>query len=191
MKIFFFGGTFDPPHNGHQTIVNYCLEKCDKLILVPNKKSPHKKFHPNASAKQRKKMLSILFAHNKINICEFELKSAIDNYTYLTIDYLKKKYKSSDLTMILGNDQLLNLKNWKNINYILSEVKILCFNRSVSKNIELSKSLKYNLKFVENFKVNISSNTIRKNILNKSLASIEPMLDKKIIDYIREKKLYV
>ena len=191
MKIFFFGGTFDPPHNGHQTIVNYCLEKCDKLILVPNKKSPHKKFHPSASTKQRKKMLSILFAHNKINICEFELKSAIDNYTYLTIDYLKKKYKSSDLTMILGNDQLLNLKNWKNVNYILSEVKILCFNRSVSKNIELSKSLKYNLKFVENFKVNISSNMIRKNILNKSLASIEPMLDKKIIDYIKEKKLYV
>jgi len=65
------------------------------------------------------------------------------------------------------------------------------FNRSVSKNIELSKSLKYNLKFVENFKVNISSNMIRKNILNKSLASIEPMLDKKIIDYIKEKKLYV
>lgn len=191
MKIFFFGGTFDPPHNGHQTIVNYCLEKCDKLILVPNKKSPHKKNHPNASAKQRKKMLSILFTHNKINICEFELKSAVDNYTYLTVDYLKKKYKSSDLTMILGNDQLLNLKNWKNINYILSKVKILCFNRSVLKNLELSKSLKYNLKFVENFNINISSYMIRENIWNKSFANIEPMLDKKIIKYIKEKKLYV
>ena len=191
MKIFFFGGTFDPPHNGHETIVNYCLEKCDKLIIVPNKKSPHKKNHPIASAKQRKKMLSILFAHNKINICEFELKSSINNYTYLTIDYLKKKYKSSDITMILGNDQLLNLKNWKNINYILSKVKILCFNRSVLKNIELSKSLKYNLKFVENFNVNISSNTIRENILNKSFANIEPMLDKKVINYIKEKKIYV
>ncbi|MAZ61608.1 MAG: hypothetical protein CMG50_05485 [Candidatus Marinimicrobia bacterium] len=93
--------------------------------------------------------------------------------------------------MILGNDQLLNLKNWKNINYILSKVKILCFNRSVLKNIELSKSLKYNLKFVENFNVNISSNMIRGNILNKSFANIEPMLDKKVINYIKEKKIYV
>lgn len=191
MKIFFFGGTFDPPHNGHQAIVNYCLEKCDKLILVPNKKSPHKINHPNASSRQRKKMLSILFTHNKINICEFELKSAFDNYTYLTIDYLKKKYKSSDLTMIIGNDQLLSLKNWKNINYILSEVKILCFNRFVSKNLELKKRLKYNFEFVENFKINISSHMIRENILSKSFVNIEPMLDKKIIDYIKEKKLYV
>ena len=191
MKIFFFGGTFDPPHNGHQTIVNYCLEKCDKLILIPNKKSPHKNFYPSASAKQRKKMLSILFAHDKINISEFELKSSVDNYTYLTINYLKKKYNSSDLTMILGYDQLLNLKKWKNINYILSEVKILCFNRSVSNNIELSKSFKCNFKFVENFNINISSNMIRKKLLNKSFANIEPLLNEKIINYIKAEKIYV
>ena len=42
MKIFFFGGTFDPPHIGHKMIVDKCYDKCDKFIIFPNLKSPHK-----------------------------------------------------------------------------------------------------------------------------------------------------
>ena len=37
MKLFFFGGTFDPPHNGHLAIIDYCMKLCDKLIVLPSK----------------------------------------------------------------------------------------------------------------------------------------------------------
>ena len=43
MRLAFFGGTFNPPHNGHNLIINYCLRNFDKFIVIPNKVSPDKK----------------------------------------------------------------------------------------------------------------------------------------------------
>ena len=190
MKIFFYGGTFDPPHNGHKLIVDYCLNKCDKIVLVPNRKSPHKKLVPFASEKHRKQMLNILFNNKKIEICNFEFESFSENYTYLTIKHLKKKYENFDLTMIIGFDQLLNLKKWKNIDFILNNVRIICFNRKLSKNKFLDKTLFNNIEFVEDFKIMVSSSKIRENLKNKSFENITSMLNSKIIKYIKENNLY-
>ena len=191
MKIFFYGGTFDPPHKGHKLIVEYCLDKCDNLILIPNKKSPDKLSNPKATFNQRKEMLKILFNNEKIVISEFEAKSTKTNYTYLTINHLKEIYKKSDLTMIIGNDQLVNLKKWKNINYILDEVKILCFNRKIVDNIRLKSDLKGDIEFVENFNINISSSEVRNSLLNKSVGRLNSMLNNRIIKYIEKEKIYV
>jgi len=191
MKVFFYGGTFDPPHKGHKLIVEYCLEKCDKLILIPNKKSPNKLSNPIATFKQRKDMLKILFNDNKIIISDFEGNSNKDNYTYLTINHLKKIYKNSDLTMVIGNDQLVNLKKWKKNNFILDEVKILCFNRQILYKDKSEADLIGNIEFVEKFNIDISSSKIRSSMLNKSIKSLENMLDNKIIKYIMKEKIYV
>tara|TARA_B110000263_G_scaffold107503_1_gene93940 strand:- start:1236 stop:1811 length:576 start_codon:yes stop_codon:yes gene_type:complete len=191
MKIFFYGGTFDPPHKGHKLIVEYCLDKCDNLILIPNKKSPDKLSNPKATFNQRKEMLKILFNNEKIVISEFEAKSTKTNYTYLTINHLKEIYKKSDLTMVIGNDQLVNLKKWKNINYILDEVKILCFNRKIVDNIRLKSDLKGDIEFVENFNINISSSEVRNSLLNKSIGRLNSMLNNRIIKYIEKEKIYV
>jgi len=191
MKVFFYGGTFDPPHKGHKLIVEYCLEKCDKLILIPNKKSPNKLSNPIATFKQRKDMLKILFNDNKIIISDFEGNSNKDNYTYLTINHLKKIYKNSDLTMVIGNDQLVNLKKWKKNNFILDEVKILCFNRQILYKDKSEADLIGNIEFVEKFNIDISSSKIRTSMLNKSIKSLENMLNNKIIKYIMKEKIYV
>jgi len=191
MKVFFYGGTFDPPHKGHKLIVEYCLEKCDKLILIPNKKSPNKLSNPIATFKQRKDMLKILFNDNKIIISDFEGNSNKDNYTYLTINHLKKIYKNSDLTMVIGNDQLVNLKKWKKNNFILDEVKILCFNRQILYKDKSEADLIGNIEFVEKFNIDISSSKIRSSMLNKSIKSLENMLNNKIIKYIMKEKIYV
>jgi len=191
MKVFFYGGTFDPPHKGHELIVEYCLEKCDKLILIPNKKSPDKSSNPIANFHQRENMLKILFNNKKIVISDFEGNSNKDNYTYLTINHLKKIYKNSDLTMVIGNDQLVNLKKWKKNNFILDEVKILCFNRHILYKDKSEADLRGNIEFVEKFNIDISSSKIRSSMLNKSIKSLENMLNNKIIKYIMKEKIYV
>lgn len=45
MKIALFGGSFDPPHNGHNSVVLEALEKLDidKLIIMPTYINPFKK----------------------------------------------------------------------------------------------------------------------------------------------------
>lgn len=191
MRVFFYGGTFDPPHIGHKMIVEYCLDKCDKLILIPNKKSPDKLSNPVATYAQRKDMLKLLFNNNKILISDFEYNSDKINYTYLTIKHLKKSYKNSVLTMVIGNDQLVNLKKWKNFEFILNEVKILCFNRLLPDDDKSENKLIKDIKFIEKFNINISSSIVRKNILNNSIENLSRMLNNKIIKYIMRERLYV
>ena len=191
MRVFFYGGTFDPPHIGHKMIVEYCLDKCDKLILIPNKKSPDKLSNPVATYAQRKDMLKLLFNNNKILISDFEHNSDKINYTYLTIKHLKKSYKNSVLTMVIGNDQLVNLKKWKNFEFILNEVKILCFNRLLPDDDKSENKLIKDIKFIEKFNINISSSIVRKNILNNSIENLSRMLNNKIIKYIMKERLYV
>ena len=191
MKVFFYGGTFDPPHKGHELIVEYCLEKCDKLILIPNKKSPDKSSNPIANFHQRENMLKILFNNKKIVISDFEGNSNKDNYTYLTINHLKTIFKKADLTMVIGNDQLVNLKKWNRFNFILDEVKILCFNRIILDQNRFKVDFIDNIEFVEKFNVNISSSKVRNSIFNKSIKSLDDMLNTKIINYIMKEKIYV
>ena len=90
MKIFFFGGTFDPPHLGHEKIVDFCLDNCDKLVIIPNKNSLDK--IKTTDANHRLSMLKLLFNNKRIIIDEFELESKKPNYTYYTIEYLKNIY---------------------------------------------------------------------------------------------------
>ena len=110
MNIFFYGGTFDPPHLGHEMIIKQLLPSCDKFIVFPSKKSPLKNSKPIANGIQRIDMLALLFDDSKIEIDDYEIKSVNKSYTYLTIEYLKKKYEKSSFTMVVGKDQLKTLQ---------------------------------------------------------------------------------
>jgi len=188
MNIFFYGGTFDPPHIGHYNIVEYCLDLCENFIIIPAKQSPFKKTKPEASKIHRLNMLNILFENfNKVEVDIFELESGNPNYTYLTINYLKKKFPNSNLTMVLGYDQLLKLNQWKNYKQIIDNVNILCFNRKINHKLEYNDE---KIKVVDSFNYNISSQEIRKIIKNNNELNLLDMLDSKIMNYILENDLY-
>lgn len=188
MKVFFFGGTFDPPHKGHENIVNHVLPLCDKLIIFPSKLSPGKKTAPKACINHRINMLKLLFDNKKIIIDDFDLKQSDKSYTYLTVSYLKKKYNKSSLTMIIGKDQLINFHKWKNYKLISENVNIICFNRNVKHILEKNKKYDYKTTIIDEFNINISSTEIRSNI-NKFKDSLD-YIDPLIISYIKENNLY-
>ena len=58
MKVFFFGGSFDPPHKAHKLIYKYCLDLCDKFIFIPANQSPIKN-KPSSIGSDRFKMLEL------------------------------------------------------------------------------------------------------------------------------------
>tara|TARA_B110000263_G_C15277224_1_gene496455 strand:+ start:633 stop:1202 length:570 start_codon:yes stop_codon:yes gene_type:complete len=188
MNIFFFGGTFDPPHKAHKLIYKYCIDLCDKFIFIPTAQSPEKQI-PLASDEQRINMLELLIDSedtNKVLIDRFEIDSdKKPNYTINTIIYLKKKFSDSSIHMVVGRDQYENLSNWKDYNKIIKEVKIICFNRSFS---ELN--YQKHIDFID-FNCEISSTEIRKKIASGKLNKIKNFLTKEINHLICDNGLYV
>ena len=192
MNLFFYGGTFDPPHIGHEMIIREMLNHCDKLIVFPSKKSPTKAYSPIANGMHRMNMLKLLFDNSKIEINDYEIKSKTENFTYLTILYLREKYKECSLSMIIGKDQLKELPKWKFFNDFINKINIICFHRLIDNELHLSEFNQYkNIKFINDFNFNISSTTIRQAIKSENNKEIVNMIDSKIVQYIKANKLYV
>ena len=130
MKLGFFGGSFNPPHKGHQYIIEYCSEQFDKFLVIPYSNSPDISKKDPVLFKHRYNMLQLQFAGKNIEIDDYEANSNRINFTYLTIKYLMQKYNQHKICMILGEDQLSNLSNWSHIDFILKNVEIHCFKRT-------------------------------------------------------------
>ena len=133
MKIFFLGGTFDPPHLGHLRVAQECLENrhCDRFIFIPSKQNPFKN-KPFFSCENRYGMLKAMTSKmsKKIIVDSFELESKSNvSYSIDTIKYLTKKYQSCSLYMVIGQDILKNLNDWKDWSMIQEMVKIVCVSR--------------------------------------------------------------
>ena len=163
MNVYFFGGSFDPPHLGHLKIIETCFDRFDitQFILIPANQSPLKKNKPIASQIHRIEMLKLLIDNfdNKITIDDWEVSRSGPSYTYDTIEYLIEKYPGCCFFMILGYDQFVSFKNWENYKKILNSVKIIVFNRS-DENFTLIRGV--DIMKIENFQFNISSENIRK-----------------------------
>ena len=92
-KTVIFGGTFNPPHLGHETLVREICrrEDIEKLLLVPTKQPVHKVGGELASGEHRLNMCKLLAETDpKAEVWDVELLREEKSYTYLTVlDYGK------------------------------------------------------------------------------------------------------
>ena len=62
MNYAILGGTFNPPHLGHDYIINTLGAKYDKVIVIPTNEPPHKRLVTGgANAAQRYEMALLAF----------------------------------------------------------------------------------------------------------------------------------
>lgn len=189
MKIGFFGGTFNPPHKGHEKIIDYCSKLFDELLVFPNIISPHKlNCHP-VDSKHRINMLKLIIKNNNVKVDTYEVVSELSSYTYYTVKYLLDKYQKCDLFMIIGKDQLLNLDNWYNIDFILKNTHILCFDRTISPDNKDMFTLYPNAQIID-FDFPFSSSFIRKKIYKHEQIDTS-LISEKVKNYIHEHNLYI
>lgn len=183
MRIGVFGGSFNPPHLMHLNIAKDLLrlKYLDKVIFVPTGNKYSK--DDLIDIKYRIEMLKIMtISYDDMIVSDYENQDRVV-YTYETLDYFKKKYLGSEIYFILGADNLKQISNWKNSEYILSNYKLLVINRGDDK-IEV----KDNVVVTDILNNDISSTFIRNNIDNSDI--IKKYLDKNVLEYIRKEKLY-
>lgn len=180
MRIGVYVGSFNPVHNGHIKVVNYLLENnyVDKVLLLPT---------PNYWDKQ-----DLCPMQDRINMLKYfesdnvKVDTIHNNYeyTYQVIRSIKKDYPKDELFLIIGSDNIEKFHLWKEVDELLQN-KILILKRDNTdvKNI-IKKYNTDNFIYIEDFKAIDESSTNIRN--NKDTSN----LDKRVLQYITENKLY-
>ncbi|MDX8382580.1 MAG: nicotinate (nicotinamide) nucleotide adenylyltransferase [Ghiorsea sp.] len=114
-RIAIFGGSFDPPHRGHQALVEAALLRFawDELWLMPVGMPVHKQLSGKASAEQRCTWLRTMFAHDqRIKIMDWEVTSPSPTPAIDTLRRFKAENPRATPTWLMGMDSFLDLPNW-------------------------------------------------------------------------------
>ena len=167
-RIGIFGGSFDPPHQGHLEISKLAIKKLylDQIYWCITRKSPFKKKSFFSLSERIKKSKIISKKVKKIKIKFFEDKIKSTN-TIDLIKYLRKKNKKNTFFLIIGSDNLIKFHKWKNWKLLLELSKIVVFSRKdydkKAKKSVIMKQVK-KITFIKNKPINISSTQIREKL---------------------------
>lgn len=124
-----FGGSFDPPHKGHQAIVQKAIEnlEIDKLIVLPAYLNPFKK-SSLANAKQRLSWCHELFdTIEDILVSSYEIKEGKSIKSSQSVKYFNIKFFVK--YFIIGSDNLLTLTKWHEFEWLNSNIIWVVFTR--------------------------------------------------------------
>jgi nicotinate-nucleotide adenylyltransferase len=194
-KLAIFGGTFDPPHNGHILSISNILNSAlvDEVMLVPSGDGRYDK-KPIASAKDRKEMLRLVVESEFTNDPRLYLNfTQIDNladkaYTIDLLDSIKAKHPEHKLFFVIGSDNIESIKSWRSSERLLSEYSFIVVGRGTD-TIMTPKEGDFSVIKGEFISFSdVSSAKIRDCI--KARKSLAGMLPKSIVEYISHNSLY-
>ena len=138
MRIGVFGGTFNPPHNGHVTLARAAVAQLalDQLLIVPACVPPHKPLPDRVTPQQRYDMAALMAA--PVGRCaqasDIELHRTGKSYTSDTLRALHRQYPQAELWLLMGSDMFLSLHTWHETEVICELAHIAAFSR-VEENI--------------------------------------------------------
>ncbi len=197
-KIGVFGGSFNPPHNGHISIVRqitdlYCF---DKVVVIPANIPPHKVIDIKVDAQQRLEMCKLAFTDDNMMVSDIEIRRKGISYTYDTLLSLDEK-RDKQLFLIIGSDMLMSFDSWYRYKDILSLAKVItaCRTNDIKQLAELKKKAEeLNVISREPISVcrikafEISSAEIREKVRNGD--KIEGLVPELVKKFIFERGLY-
>jgi len=155
VSIAVFGGSFDPPHIGHEEIIQKALQTLDidTLFVVPTFLNPFKKSFVATSEVRYKWIKKLLLPYKNTEALSYEIEQNRPVPTIETIRYLLKKYDIDKIYLIIGADNIPYLNSWKEYNELKKLVHFVVATRD---DIKIPKNLQK-----LNICANISSTKLR------------------------------
>jgi len=191
-RVGVLGGTFDPVHKGHLAISRSFLDSglIDELWVIPAAIPPHKKGDEVTAYADRKAMLELVFGQwDKVRICTIEEQLPKPSYTLQTIKALKEAYPDHEFYLCLGSDSLVHFDQWYHYKEILKECSLLVAKRPGFDDHQIEPEILEKTKFIDHNPVQVSSTELKEKMVGSNLP--EEDLPEAVVQYIREKKLYL
>jgi len=132
MNVGLYFGSFNPVHNGHLIIATHIANytDLDRIWFVVSPQSPYKRQETLLNENHRKHLIDLsIEGEKKLRTSNIEFKLPKPSYTAETLLYLSEKHPDYRFTIILGSDSFLNVRNWKNSDYLWNNFDFLIYER--------------------------------------------------------------
>ena len=115
-RFAYFGGTFDPVHNGHLSIARSLITLFDleRFFFLPAFHAPHKPDRPPTSALHRFAMLCLATRSDpRIAVSTLELETREKRYTIDTLPELHSLHQGGRVFFVMGADSWADIRTWR------------------------------------------------------------------------------
>lgn len=142
MKLGVLGGTFDPPHVGHLTLGEVALShlSLDKVLFIPAGEPWRKEGQEISAAEDRLAMTRLAVeGEPRFEASAIEMERPGPSYIVDTLGDLLARYgPETELYVILGQDALLDLPNWKDPRRIVALARLAVALRSPGRDLDVT-----------------------------------------------------
>lgn len=137
MNIAVYSGSFNPLHIGHLAILKHLVGKggFDRVYLIVSPKNPLKEGISSESGQERfAAAVEAVHRHfnkePKIIVNDIELNMPPPHYTIRTLDALSEAEPDNSFTLVIGSDNLADIRRWRDYSRILKEYGVAVYPRS-------------------------------------------------------------
>jgi len=133
LRIGLFGGTFDPPHIGHATVVGDVADvlALDRVLWIPAGDPPHKSRQDLTPAPLRLEMVREAIVDDvRFAVSATEIRREGPSYTVDTVREIREVYPEAELFLILGADQFASFQSWRAPEEILRMATLVVMDRN-------------------------------------------------------------
>ena len=199
-----YGGSFNPVHRGHLSIIQHIIEAgiSRSVVIVPANISPFKEDQQLLSGKHRLEILKLaieslpITVQNRVSVSAVELDRPAPSYTSDTIQELNANRQTG---LLIGADSFTEFEQWKEVDFIVSRVPLYVVYRvgiQESELIEAKKRLQSFFPVAQVFLIpftppNCSSTQLRTKLRQSpSFASVKECLPQSVFSYLTAHHLY-
>ncbi|HVX81210.1 MAG TPA: nicotinate-nucleotide adenylyltransferase [Devosiaceae bacterium] len=114
MRIGLFGGSFNPPHEGHRLVALQALKRLnlDAVWLLVSPGNPLKDHSDLAPLAERVEAARRVVRHPRVHVTGFEAARGF-TYTYEALRFLRQTHPGVRFVWIMGADNLSQFHQWE------------------------------------------------------------------------------
>ncbi|WP_209852229.1 nicotinate-nucleotide adenylyltransferase [Rhizobium herbae] len=130
MTVGLFGGSFNPPHDGHVLVADIALRRLglDQLWWMVTPGNPLKSRNHLAPLAERIALSEAIAGDPRIKVTAFE-QSLGQSYTARTLEKIRKRNRDIRFVWIMGADNLQNFHQWQDWQKIAGTFPIAVIDR--------------------------------------------------------------
>src|SRR5437762_4886414 len=122
-RLAFYGGSFDPVHNGHMAIARALLSRfeLDEFVFIPAFHAPHKRRSEPTSAYDRYAMLCLATQNEpNVYVSKMEIQMPERPFSVETLSRLHEQFPEDQIFFVMGADSWMEITAWREWEKVLT-----------------------------------------------------------------------